>query len=119
MADPVSWIFDVQLQPGRDADWRALMGEMIDATRANEPETVGYEWSASADEVNWQIHESFADAEAAMTHSTAFGQHFASRFFKCVKPTRMVVYGVPNDALRAALAGLAPLYMGRVAGFTR
>ena len=119
MADAVSWIFDVQLQPGRDADWRALMAEMIDATRANEPGTVGYEWSAASDGMNWQIHESFADADAAMVHSGNFGQKFASRFFACVKPTRMVVYGTPSDALRAGLAGLGPLFMTRAAGFTR
>lgn len=119
MSEQVSWIFDVQLQLGCHAEWRALMAEMIRETRAEEPGTIGYEWSATADGSRWQIHETYADSAAAMVHSNAFGRKYAARFFKSVTPTRMVVYGSPSAEVRASLATLKPEYMETAAGFTR
>jgi hypothetical protein len=54
-----------------------------------------------------------------MVHLVAFGQNFAERFFAILKPTRFVVYGSPNQAVKDALAAFNPTYMVSAAGFSR
>ena len=47
MTDTVSWNLHVNIREGRLEDFRALMGEMVSATEANEPGTQVYEWFLS------------------------------------------------------------------------
>ena len=45
--------------------------------------------------------------------------NFAGRFLSLCTPTRMSVYGEPSDALKEAIAGFNPRYLGPVAGHAR
>ncbi len=54
-----------------------------------------------------------------MTHLGSFGQNFAERFMAAVAPTRLVVYGDPNDEVRAALSAFGPVHMAQIGGFAR
>ena len=79
MKNQVSWILELRVQEGRESDFRALMAEMVAATEANDPGTLGYEWSASADGRACHIYERYTSA-AVMTHLVTFGERFAPRF---------------------------------------
>lgn len=115
----VYWIFELELQAGRDADFQALMAEMIDQVRANEPGTLAYEWSTSTDGKVCNIYERYADSAATMAHIKTFGARFAQRFFEILKPIRMTVYGAPDAAVKQALEASTPVYMQAVNGFHR
>jgi hypothetical protein len=39
---------DLDLQTGREKDFRVLMGEMVSPTQDNEPGTLNHEWSTCA-----------------------------------------------------------------------
>ena len=119
MKGDVSWVLELDLQAGRESDFRALMAEMIAATQANEPGTLNYEWSTSADGQRCHIYERYADSAAVMTHLGTFGEKFAARFLEVLKPARFVVYGTPSAAVRNALAGFNPVYMEGAGGFSR
>jgi hypothetical protein len=54
-----------------------------------------------------------------MTHLTTFDEKYAGRFLEVVQPLRVVVYGSPSAAVKAALADLSPLYLEPAAGFSR
>ncbi len=54
-----------------------------------------------------------------MIHLESFGQNFAERFMAAVTPARLVVYGDPNDEVRAALSALGPVHMAQIGGFAR
>jgi hypothetical protein len=54
-----------------------------------------------------------------MVHMGSFGQNFMKRFFSILSSTAISVYGHPNDDVKKNLAGLKPLYMGSIGGFTR
>ncbi len=119
MTTDIFWILELSVQPGRDREFRALMNEMVTASRANEPGTLSYEWSTSGDGSVCHIFERYVDSSAVMTHLGAFDEKFASRFLDLFKPVRFVVYGSPSQEVKDALTDLNAMYMQPVGGFTR
>ncbi len=119
MSSQVSWIFELEVQEGRQKDLRDLIAEMVSATQANEPGTLDYEWSISADGKQCHIFERYADSAAVLTHGEAFSKNFAGRFLEILKPVRMVIYGSPSAAVREAMADFQPVYMEFAGGFSR
>ena len=115
----VYWMLELNVQPGREKDFRVLMEEMVSATEANESGTLNYEWSTSADGKVCHIYERYLDSAAVMTHLGTFGKRFAGHFLEVLKPVRFVVYGSPSTAVKDALAGFNPIYMQAVGGFRR
>jgi quinol monooxygenase YgiN len=77
----VAWIFELTVKDGHDATLRALMTEMVDATRAGEPGTLDYEWYLSEDGRRLHIYERYADAAATLVHLGNFSDRYMTRFF--------------------------------------
>lgn len=118
MSTVVSWNLQLSVREGRLDDFRSLMDDMVKSTRT-ESGTLIYEWFLSEDRTVCHIYERYADSNAAMAHLDNFGSKFADRFLDCVEPTSLCVYGEPTDAVRAALDGLAAVYLGTFGGFSR
>lgn len=118
MSDAISWVLAVSIKDGKDDEFRALMDEMVASTR-DEPGAQIYEWFVSADGKQVHIYERYADNEATMAHSMNFGKNFGQRFFGCVDPVGMWVYGDVSDDVRAALAAAGPEFLGSLGGFAR
>ena len=119
MATDVSWMLELSLRPEHEAEFTALMTEMVAATSANEAGALSYEWSLSADGATCHIFERYADSAAVLTHLGAFGEKFAGRFLEMLTPVRCVVYGSPSPHVKEELAVLNPVYMRIVGGFNR
>jgi quinol monooxygenase YgiN len=115
----VYWILELNIRTGRDNDFRALMKEMVGATHVNEPDTIGYQWSLSADGKTCHIFEQYTDSEAVMTHLATFRKKFATRFLEILEPVRFTVYGSPSQEVKDALAASNPTYMASVGGYIR
>lgn len=115
----VSWLLELTLAPDAAGTFTTLMGEMIAATRENEPGTLIYEWSLSEDGRTIWILERYRDSDAVMIHLGTFGSRFAERFLAILTPVRMVVTGSPDDRVRNALEGLHPAWGAWVGGFAR
>ena len=118
MSNAVSWNLQMSVREGMHEAARALMEEMVEATRA-EPGTVSYEWFLSADGSTCHICETYADSDAALVHLGNFGANFAERFLGCFEPTSLSVYGSPSPGARAALDGFGAAYLGPFGGFRR
>jgi quinol monooxygenase YgiN len=119
MSEGASWMLELEIKEGREAEVRELAEEMVSATKADEPGTLDYEWSISSDEKQCHIFERYVDSAAVMTHVATFGEKYAARFLALLKPVRMVVYGSPSAAVQAAVADFQPIYMQTVGGFSR
>jgi quinol monooxygenase YgiN len=119
MSSQVSWMLELDVQEGRENDLRALIAEMVNDTQANQPGTLDYEWSISADGKHCHLFERYVDSAAALVHIGTFGKEFAGRFFEVLKLVRMVIYGSPDHAVQEALANLHPVYMPFAGGFSR
>lgn len=115
----VSWLLELTLAPDTTKAFMTLMGEMVAATRENEPGASIYEWSTSSDGHTVWILERYRDSDAVMTHLGTFGSRFAERFLALLTPVRMVVTGSPDDRVRKALEGLHPAWGAPVGGFSR
>ena len=119
MANDVYFMLEVEIQAGQESNARTLMRELSSAAEANEPGTLNYTCSVSADGKRSHFFERYTDSEAAMTHLGTFVEKFAGRFLEVFKITGLTVYGSPSAAVKEALAGFSPVYMERVVGFGR
>ncbi len=48
-----------------------------------------------------------------------FGEKYAARFMELLTPTRVILYGRPNAAIRDGLASVGAVYFPPAAGFSR
>lgn len=119
MSNHIFWVLDLDIKEGRLGDFRSLMGEMVEATQANEPGCLNYEWFISDDETKCSLYERYADSDALMTHMGNFGAHFADRFMACVDIKKFVVYGDPSEMAREALSTLGVVIMNPFGGYFR
>jgi len=119
MSKQVYWLLEATITPGELENFKALMNEMVTATRANEPGTLNYEWSIDTDNQSCHIYERYADSAAAMTHLGTFGEKFAGRFLAVLEPQRITVYGNPNDEVKKALSGFGAEFLAPIGGFAR
>lgn len=119
MSDTVHWVLELAVKPGKLDGFKTLMGEMVEATQANEPGTTHYEWFVSADEQSVHIYERYVDSAAVMVHMGTFGAKFAERFLDAVEPSRLTVYGNPNQEVMETLGGIGGVHMPQIGGFAR
>src|SRR6476469_1323813 len=118
MNDQVSWLLELAVKPGELDNFKGVIDEMIESTRA-EPGTLMYEWSINEDGSVVHGYERFADSGAAVAHLSAFGEKFAQRFLAAVDPTRLSVYGTPSEDAKEALGAFGPVYLAPIGGFAR
>jgi quinol monooxygenase YgiN len=119
MIDHVHWVLAVAIKDGEFENLQTLMKEMVDATQANEPGTLAYEWTLTPDRKQCHIYERYVDSEATLTHLGTFGEKYAERFLASVEPTSLVVYGNPNDKVKETLSGFGAVFMLPFGGFAR
>ena len=119
MSDTVSWVLELAIKPGELDNFKALMGEMVEDTQASQPGTTHYEWYFSDDGNACHLYERYTDSAATLIHLTAFAEKFAERFLTSAEPTRLTVYGSPNDEVRGILSGFGATFMGQLGGYAR
>jgi quinol monooxygenase YgiN len=119
MSDTISYVFEVAIKQGQLENFKTLMKEMVEATQANEPNTLSYEWFISADGSICHTCERYLNSEAIITHMKSVRERFSERYFAASEPRRLVVYGNPSDEIRTMFAPLNALFLPPAAGFTR
>jgi quinol monooxygenase YgiN len=119
MSKTVYWVLELSVRPGALPDLKDLMKEMVAATAGNEPGTLNYEWTLDEEGRACHIFERYADSSAVMAHLATFGEKFSDRFMSLVEPTRIVLYGNPDEQVKGALADLNPVVMTPIGGFSR
>jgi len=118
-ASQVFWVADFAVKDGQASALCDLVREMSEAANANEPQTLIYQWTISDDRRRAQVHERYADSDAALRHLATFNRHYAERVMALVEHKGMTVCGSPSAKLKDALAGAAPAYMQAFGGFVR
>lgn len=119
MENHVHWLLEVDIKEGELENFKTLMKEMVDATRANEPGTLNYEWMISEDNKSCHLYERYQDSAATMKHLGLFMENFAGRFMGSSEPKRIVVYGTPSEEVKKALGSLGAVFMAPWGGFSR
>ena len=119
MSETVSWVLEMAIKPGELDNFKALMDEMVEAAQSTQPDTTHYEWFYSEDGSACHLYERYTDSAATLIHLNSFGENFAERFLGAADPTRIVVYGDPNDEVRTILDGFGAVYMEQLGGYAR
>ena len=119
MSKDVFWVLEVAIKTGEMDNFKALMADMIEATQADEPGALNYEWFISEDNETCHLYERYADSAAVLTHLDNFRTKFVKRFMGCVRPSRLMVYGNVTDEARKALNAMGSVHMAPIGGFTR
>jgi quinol monooxygenase YgiN len=114
----VSWLVELQLQPGALQAFRELTEEMVVAT-FSEPGALIYERSISTDETRIIVFERYADADAAIRHLDSFVSLFGERFSALVTRRSFTVFGAVTDELEELLAPLGATFARHLTGFVR
>lgn len=118
MVEDLYWVFTLNVKPGKFPEFRSLVAAIV-AASLEEPGTLAYQYSVSADESTVHIFERYRDSDAFVVHvEETFGPH-AERFLDLVTVASLVVYGNPNAAARKALDGFKASYMTLFDGFSR
>jgi quinol monooxygenase YgiN len=118
MADDLFWVFTLNVEPGKFAEFRSLVADIVAASR-EEPGTLAYQYSVSADEKTVHIFERYRDSDAFVAHVEQTFGRYAERFLQLVTIASLVVYGNPNDSARKALDTFNATYMTLFDGFAR
>jgi quinol monooxygenase YgiN len=113
------WTFESTVKDGELDKLKDLVREMAQKAEANEPGTLRFEWTVADDGKSAQVHERYADSEAALKHLASFNANFADRLMALVEPAGMTVYGDPSPELKDKLASADPVYMDVIGGFAR
>ena len=117
MSDDILSIFSLSLKPENFPAFRELVAEIVAVTR-QEPGTLTYEYSVSADQRTVHIVERYRP-EGLVPHIDVTFAPYAKRFLDLVTVTGLVVYGTPDAEARKRLDGFGAVYMTPFDGFTR
>jgi quinol monooxygenase YgiN len=117
VSDNVFWVVELAIKPGQLDAFKALMNDMVKATKANEPGALNYEWFISEDGTKCHVYERYADSAAVMVHMGNFAS-FGERWVATVETEGMTVYGTPSDEVKAIMASAGTL-MAPLGGFAR
>ncbi|WP_372571969.1 putative quinol monooxygenase [Ruegeria jejuensis] len=116
-ADDIHWSITMSVNEGMADKVVPLVTRMSEATMANEPDALIYEYMQDGDTVH--IYERYADNDAAMLHMSNFGANFAEEFFEAFTVDSIAIYGPAGDDLKEVFADANPAYLGKIAGFAR
>jgi quinol monooxygenase YgiN len=118
MVDDLYWVFTLHVKPGKFPEFRALVADIV-AASYQEPGTLAYQYSVSANETTVHIFERYRDSDAFVAHVEQTFAPQAERFLQLVNVVSLVVYGNPNAAARKALNSFNATYMTLFDGFAR
>lgn len=119
MTKNIQWILEMAVRGDDIEAVHSLIDEMVQATQANEPGALIYEYYISDDQTRCSVVERYADSAAVMAHLQNFETHFGERFFALFEPKLFRVYGPVNDEVKSALGGLGATFDGAAGGFMR
>jgi quinol monooxygenase YgiN len=119
VSENIFWVAQLKIRPGKLDDFMALMRDMVEATQANEPGALNYEWFISDDGTLCHIYERYADSAAVMAHVANLQTKFMERFMAALEPVPSTAYGNPDDQVKGVLSQFGMALMAPIGGFAR
>jgi quinol monooxygenase YgiN len=113
----ISCLFTLAIKPGDFPEFKALIGQIVSATKL-EPGTLVYEYSVNEDQSVAHILERY-NVESVVSHVDETFAPFGKRFLELCTITSLVVYGTPDAEIRKRLDPFGAVYMAPFDGFSR
>lgn len=116
--DKIGYILELTIMDGKVDEFKTMAAGFIEAVRADEPETLVYQWYLREDGTRAVLQEMFSSSEALLNHLGNVGPSLPTLL--AIAPiTRFEVIGSASDEAREALAGLGAVHFPRLGGFDR
>lgn len=115
----IFWILKSTIKTGQLDALNSLITEMIDATKANEPGAIHYEWYLLADGSECHIYERYSNSAAVLNHLEIFSTQYYRRLMEFVDIKGMDIYGDLDEAANKALSRLSKTFLTPIGGFNR
>jgi len=114
-SENIIWTIDGRIRD--KAGYTRAMQTLTEASYQEEG-TLQHQWTIAEDGETIHVYECYRDADAAMKHLETWAK-YGSLFTDATEITRFVVYSELTDELKAAVAGLNPVYMKPYGGFSK
>ena len=111
--EEIFWIYEVAINPGKTAEFVSVARDLM-ATMEDEPGTVEYRYSLNADGSICHIYERYRDSDGLIAHADNFGRAFSERFAEACNPSRLSVYGAPDDRVRSILDQYGAAFLSNI-----
>ncbi|WP_136443863.1 putative quinol monooxygenase [Pacificoceanicola onchidii] len=116
MFDNIGWIVEAKIADGKRDDFKGIVEEIVEATRA-EGGTLNYQYYV-ADDGDVLVYERFANEQSAHIHIENWN-NFAERWLAAAPATRMVYIGNIPQSIKDKHAALGPKELKPFGGFAR
>jgi quinol monooxygenase YgiN len=117
--DDVYWLITASINDGQLANVKSINKELVSASLANEPMTLVYDWSISADGKTCYFFERYDNSEAVMIHDANFNEKFAERLMPMIEIQSFKLFGNPNAEVLEMLSGFGASFHQSIGGFAR
>ncbi|AFU57766.1 putative antibiotic biosynthesis monooxygenase [Candidatus Nitrososphaera gargensis Ga9.2] len=68
--DQIHFRAEFTIEDGKIEEYKELVQDMSRLVKANEPDTIGYQFYLNRDETKCIVHETYANSEAVLAHNT-------------------------------------------------
>jgi quinol monooxygenase YgiN len=114
----ITLLAEIDIQPGKLPEFKAVVAEMVTAVQANEPGALRYDWYISEDGMqDWNV-EVFADSDAVVAHMANVGS-LVPKLEAVAAFRRVEVLGDLSPEGMAALGTLARRKLAPLGGIRR
>jgi quinol monooxygenase YgiN len=103
-----------RIHPGKGADFRTIAAQCLEAVKARDPGTSGYEWFINEAGTECIVLESYDSAEALLAHTRNVGA-LVGRLLR-IADYSVDMLGDPTSEIRAALRRMQISLYGRLQG---
>ena len=102
MEDSIRLVVEATVAEGKLDSFKRILSSAVERVRANEPNTLSYEFFFNEDESKCYGLEWYKDSEATIAHVANVGE-ILGRLFEVSQLTRMEVMGAPSDEAKKLL----------------
>jgi quinol monooxygenase YgiN len=97
------------IEKGKIEEYKKLVEEMSKVVKANEPDTINYQFYLNRDETKCIVHETYVNSEDVLAHNNGIAsQTILPKIFSVSRINRIDVYGNPSEELQKALTNFTP-----------
>jgi quinol monooxygenase YgiN len=108
------------IEVGKIEEYKKLIQEMSRTVKANEPDTINYQFYLNEDQTKCVVHETYVNSDAALAHDNGVpSRTILPRIFSLAKISRFDVYGNPNEELQKSLVSFGAETFNLFTGFSR
>ena len=94
------------IKEGKLDEFKQLIPQFISVVKEKDSGTLNYDWYLNEDNMECMVLETYKDSNAVMEHAGNVGELLQEAMG--LSDLQIEVYGNPSDALKEALAGMAP-----------